>query len=274
MINGMKIGVFDSGLGGLILTDSFIKILPQYDFIYLGDTARVPYGNRSQALIYEFSVQAIDFLFKQDCGLIIVACNTASAEALHKLQTEYLPKYYPKRKILGVLIPAAEAAVAASQNNRIGLIGTLATVKSSAFDREIHKLRPAVQIFQQVTPLLVPLVESGELEWADMILAKYLKPLIESQVDTLILGCTHYPALKTNIRQLVGDNVAVISQDEVVAGKLRQYLERHAEIDRLLAKDNDHKFFATDVTMAMKGLANKLFSSPISLTKIDIPDRP
>ena len=131
-----------------------------------------------------------------------------------------------------------------------------------------------MQIFQQVTPLLVPLVESGELEWADMILAKYLKPLIESQVDTLILGCTHYPALKTNIRQLVGDNVAVISQDEVVAGKLRQYLERHAEIDRLLAKDNDHKFFATDVTMVMKGLANKLFSSPISLTKIDIPDRP
>jgi len=266
----MKIGVFDSGLGGLIITHSLVEAMPEYDFVYLGDTARVPYGSRSQEMIYNFSKQGMDFLFEHDCNLVVVACNTASSEALRRLQQEYLVEEYPDRRILGVLIPAAEAATEVTKNNRVGIIGTQATITSKAFERELKKLKADVQITSKTTPLLVPILESGETEWANLVLEKYLKSLTEAQIDTLILGCTHYPALKQNIREIVGDNVNVICQDEVVPPKLLDYLARHTDIEQRLTKKGTRTFFVTDITESMENLANKLFDDVIKLDKVDL----
>src|SRR6185437_6403740 len=152
----MKIGVFDSGLGGLIVTHGILQTLPEYDYLYLGDTARVPYGNRSHETVYRFTREAVDYLFAQDCRLIVIACNTASAEAVGRIQKEYLPARYPGRQVLGVLIPAAETAVAASVTGRIGVLATAGTVQSETFVHQIAKLRPEAQVFQQAAPLLVP----------------------------------------------------------------------------------------------------------------------
>ncbi len=266
----MKIGIFDSGLGGLLITHSLIQSLPEFDYIYLGDTARVPYGNRSQETVYQFTEQAIDYLFKHDCKLIIVACNTASAEALRKIQQEYLPIHYPDRRVLGVLIPAAEAAVESSANNKIGILGTNSTVKSEAFIQEIKKLDPNVEVYQQAAPLLVPLVENNGMKWAGPIVDEYLDPLIENGIDTLVLGCTHYPFLKQMIREKVGNTVKVVSQDEVVPAKLKDYLSRHSEIETKLSKTSQHTFLVTDFTETVSDLAQKLFGEEISLQLVHL----
>lgn len=261
----MKIGIFDSGLGGLIIAHSLMKRLPEYDYIYLGDTARVPYGNRSQKTIYQFTEQAIRFLFKQDCGLIIIACNTASAEALRQIQQQYLPAHYPDRKVLGVLIPAAEEAAAKTKNKRIGVLATVSTVNSQAFGREVDKLLPKAEIFQQAAPLLVPLVENDGLKWAEPILREYLSPLLQKNIDTLILGCTHYPVLKKQIEEIVGRGINVISQDEVVPKKLEDYISRHPEIDSKLTKGSQQEFFVTDRTEGIEALGAKLFGEKVNL---------
>jgi len=262
----MKIGIFDSGLGGLLIAHSLIQALPQYDYLYLGDTARVPYGSRSQDTVYEFTLQAVEYLFAQDCGLIIVACNTASAEALRRIQREYLPKYYPDRRVLGVLIPAAEAAAQATKNHHIGVLATLGTVNSGTFKRELLKLDPELTIIQQPAPLLVPLVENGGLKWAAPILDEYLAPL--TGIDTLILGCTHYPYMKDLIREKVGEGVKVISQDEVVPAKLADYLKRHPEIDQTLSNQGTRNYHVTDLTAEASRLSTKLFGEPIELELI------
>ncbi len=262
----MKIGVFDSGLGGLIITHSLIQALPQYDYVYLGDTARVPYGNRSQSIIYEFTRQAVEYLFKNNCGLVILACNTASAEALRRLQQEYLPRHYPDRRVIGVLIPAAEAAVAATTSGQIGVLATRGTVASGTFTRELHKLAPNATVTPQAAPLLVPLIENDGLAWAGPILDEYLKPL--TGVDTLILGCTHYPFLKDQIRRKTGEGVTVISQDEVVPPKLADYLRRHPEIETTLSRHESRSFQVTDLTSEAERLAGELFRRPIALETI------
>lgn len=178
----MKIGIFDSGLGGLGVGLRIIDALPQYDYVYLGDTQRVPYGNRAQDTIYRFTREAVDFLFAQDCVLVILACNTASAEALRRIQQEHVPATHPDRKVLGVLIPAAESAVA--HGDRIGVIATAGAVASKAWPREIHRIDPAKKVFQKATPLLVPLVENDGLKWVEPILSEYLEPLKDAQIDT------------------------------------------------------------------------------------------
>ncbi len=265
----MKIGIFDSGLGGLLITHSLTSALPEYDFIYLGDTARVPYGNRSQAIIYEFTRDAIEYLFRQDCALIIVACNTASAEALRKIQREYLPKRYPDRRVLGVLIPAAEAAVAATKSGHIGILATMSTINSGAFEREILKLRPDAQIAAQPAPLLVPLLENDGLKWAPPILNEYLQTL--SGVDTLILGCTHYPYMKQMIRSQVGDGTTVICQDEIIPDKFRDYLKRHPEIEDKLSKNGTGQYLVTDITDQAQVMAERLYRQKISIELVDLP---
>ncbi len=173
-IKTMKIGVFDSGLGGLFVTRALVKNLPQYHYMYLGDTQRVPYGNRSQETVYQFLHEAVDYLFAHGCELIIVACNTASAEALRRVQREYLPTHYPKRRVLGIIIPTAEAALKDSKIKRVGVLATQGTVGSGAYVRELKKIRPGVTIFQEAAPLLVPLVESNAAQFADPILRSYL----------------------------------------------------------------------------------------------------
>ncbi len=265
----MKIGVFDSGLGGLLIAHSLIQALPEYDYLYLGDTARVPYGNRSQETIYEFTRQAIDYLFHHGCSLIIVACNTASAEALRRIQQEYLPKQYPDRKVLGVLVPAVEAAIAASHNYHIGVLATRSAVDSKAFNREIAKRAPEMSVSAAAAPLLVPLVENGGTQWAEPILTAYLVPLKAKGIDTLILGCTHYPYLKHQIAAIMGPGVKLIGQDEVVPPKLAEYLHRHPDVNRKLSRNGRYEFHVTDLTPDAQRLAADLFGQPITLHHVD-----
>lgn len=260
----MKIGIFDSGLGGLFLTKALVKNLPAYDYVYLGDTQRMPYGNRSHETVYRFLEEAVDYLFMHGCELIIVACNTASAEALREIQHGYLPRHYPKRKILGVIIPTAEVTLMDPRTKRIGIMATQGTVASGAYVRELKKIRPAVAVFQHAAPLLVPLIESDAVEFADPILRSYLAPLLKKKIDTLILGCTHYPILKRRIKRICGNKIVVISQDEIISRKMKDYLRRHPEIEKNLGKHKRREFLVTDLTDATKTLSRKWFGGDIS----------
>ncbi len=263
----MNIGIFDSGLGGLLITKSLIKKLSQYNYIYLGDTKRVPYGNRSSDTIYEFLKEAVEYLFKNDCKLVIVACNTASAQALRRIQQEFLPYHYPDRRVLGVIIPTCE--VAASGSKKIGVIATQATVESGAFVVELKKIDKNISIIQRATPLLVPIIENGALKFADIILKEYLKPF-KNKIDTLILGCTHYPILKKEIQKIVGNKVKVIAQNDLIGAKLKDYLVRHPEIEKLLNKKSKNKFFVTDTTSTMKKNVKKWFGKDAKLENISL----
>lgn len=259
------IGVFDSGFGGLTILRGIVKELPQYDYVYLGDTARVPYGTRSQETIYEFTKQAVDFLFGHDCELIILACNTASSDALRTIQREYLPKYYRDKRVLGVLIPAAEYASVKTKNKRIGVIATPRTVESKAFVRELHKLDAKIKVFQKACPLLVPLVEAGEYrsEVARTVLKNYLKPLLRKNVDTLILGCTHYGILEPQVRKIVGSKVNIVSEAGVVSKSLTRYLERHRDTASKLGRHSDVCFYSTDLTEKFMQLGGTFFGKKI-----------
>jgi glutamate racemase len=242
------IGVFDSGYGGLTVLKEFLRRLPEYDYLYLGDSARAPYGNKSLKVVYTYTRQAVDFLFRQGAVLIILACNTASAKALRRIQQEWLPHHYPDRRVLGVVIPLAEAAAEASRWGRIGVIGTRATIESRVFDQELRKLNPELKVFERACPLLVPLVEEG---WAGKpetrsILKKYVLPLKSKAVDTLILGCTHYPFLKKDIERIMGKNCRVLDAPAIVADKLSDYLARHPEIETRLSRNQARSFYTTD----------------------------
>jgi len=266
------IGVFDSGFGGLEILREIVKELPEYDYIYLGDTARAPYGSRSQEVVYKFTKQAVDFLFKHNSPLVILACNTASSEALHRIQREYLPKHYPNRRVLGVVIPAAEAAVEVTQNNRIGVIATESTVASGAFERELKKLNPELEVFQNACPLLVPIIEAGEHNSgvADNLIKNYLKSLIKEHIDTLILGCTHYGLLEAKIRKITDGKVNIISEGKIVAEKLKDYLMRHPEIESKLGKNSEIKFLTTDLTDKFKTLGSQFFGRQIKPEKVNL----
>jgi glutamate racemase len=266
----MRIGLFDSGLGGLIVTHGLIKDLTAYDYMYLGDTARVPYGNRSQEVIYEFTRSGVEYLFKQGCQLVILACNTASAEALRKIQQEYLPEKYPDRQVLGVLIPGAEEAIAQTRNGKVGIIATRGTVDSKAYIREVHRIDPGILVFQQAAPLLVPLVESNSFEYMEPMLSDYIAPLLAQDIDTLILGCTHYPMFKDHLRKKLGAKVAVVSQDEFIPIKLADYLRRHPEIDQKLSKNEARQFFVTDLAPSTSEVARNIFGENIELVKVSL----
>ena len=267
----MKIGIFDSGLGGLIITHALVEALPEYDSLYFGDTARVPYGNRSAALVTSFTQQAVDYLFDQGCGLIIVACNTASAEALRSVQVARQALPDDGRRVLGVLIPAAEVAVAAQTNRRIGVLATRGTVASGAFEREILKLDSSCQVFSQAAPLLVSLVEGDALKWADPILDEYLAPLMEQQIGTLVLGCTHYPFLKEQIRNKVGDAVRVLSQDEFIPTKLVEYLARHPELEVRLTRGGSQEYQVTDQNIDIQSVSKHLSGGSIVIKEVVLP---
>lgn len=242
----MKIGVFDSGLGGLTILKSMIKKLPQYHYVYLGDNARVPYGNRSADLIYQFTTQAVDFLVKKNCSLIILACNTSTATSLKRIQQEYLPKRYPNTKVLGVIRPTVEEIVN-KKYKKIGVIGTKATVNSYAFKKEILKLAPKALVYQKACPLLVPYIEDGHhnKKILELLLKDYLKN-IKNKIDVLILGCTHYEIIKNNIKKIVGKKVKIISEGEKVANSLKKYLINHQEIEKKLIKDGKIELYFTD----------------------------
>lgn len=252
-----KIGIFDSGLGGLIVAKAIHKLMPEYDYVYLGDTKRVPYGNRSQETIFEFTRDAVDYLFRtENCAIIVIACNTASARALRKIQKEYLPKNFPGRRVLGVLIPAAEEA---AMFKRVGILATRGTVNSSTFSKEIKKINASTMVFQTPAPVLVPLAEEGENVLAKPFIKKYLKPLLAKKIDALVLGCTHYPIFKQQLKREAGKKVRIISQDEIIPKKLKAYLAQHKEIEKKLSKKRDVKILATDKTQTVNELTKRWF---------------
>lgn len=266
------IGVFDSGFGGISTLRGIVKILPKYDYIYLGDTARAPYGTRSSETVYEFTKQAVDFLFSEGCELVILACNTASSEALRKIQKEHSAKKHPHKKVLGVLIPAIEDAILKTENQRVGVIATEGTVRSQSFVKETAKRAGEVEIYQQACPLLVPIVEAGEgnSKAAEMILRGYLKNLQKKNIDTLILGCTHYGVLKNKIRKIVGKRVSIVSDTDAVPRKLKHYLSRHPEIETRLRQNGKIRFYSTDLTEKFGVLGSKFFGKKIKTNKVSL----
>lgn len=266
-----SIGVFDSGFGGLQILRHIVKALPGYNYIYLGDTARTPYGSRSPEVVFKFTRQAIDFLFKQSCWLIILACNTASCEALRQIQQEYLPRHYSERRVLGVIIPAAQEA-AQETKGRVGVMATEGSVRSGTFVSEIKKLDQKIKIFQQACPLLVPIVEAGEenSQAAELILKNYLAPLLKKKIDTLILGCTHYGALEQNIKKMTGGKINVVNEGRIVAQKLKDYLARHPAIEQKLGKNSKTKFYTTDLTDRFKTFGGKFFGRKIVAKRMNL----
>ena len=266
----MKIGFFDSGLGGLMIMKSCMDILPDYDYVYLGDTLHVPYGGRSKEAIYAFSIAAVEELFKRDCQIVIMACNTASAVILRKLQQEWLKENYPDRRVLGVVVPTLEAA-SEKGHKKIGLIATAGTVESDVYRAELNKIDPDMVITSQPCPLLVPLIEYGRREWVGPILGDYLQPLITANVESLILGCTHYPLLKGEIlAQLYGTGTELISQDEIIPHKLKDYLERHSDMAEKLSKKSSQQFLVTDLTPTYSATAERIFGTPLHLEKVTV----
>ncbi|MFW6043727.1 MAG: glutamate racemase [Marinilabiliaceae bacterium] len=244
------IGVFDSGYGGLTILDEFLKTFPGYDFIYLGDNARTPYGTRSFDVVYHYTLESVHKLFEMGAHLVILACNTASAKALRSIQEIDLPRYGPDRRVLGVVRPSAEEVGKMTKNRHIGIVGTTGTVQSFSYPMEIEKLYPDTLVTQQACPMWVPLVENGEIhtEGAAFFVKRDLEKLFEKDphIDTLVLGCTHYPLLLEQINRFIPQGVEVMSQGPVVAASLRDYLRRHPEMDARCSKEGKCRFYTTE----------------------------
>lgn len=263
----MYLGVFDSGLGGLLIAKSIRSHMPDIDMIYYGDTLHLPYGNRSAEAIYEYSRRAIEYLFSLDCRLIVVACNTVSATALRRLQQEYLPSSsWPERRILGVVVPTLEEAIERG-HRKIGLLGTHHTVSSNVYQQELQKINPNIEIAQNAAPLLVPMIENDGMKWIDPVLEHYLYPLTEAQTECLILGCTHYSLLKDKIAAIAGKGITLLSQDEIIPGKLGDYLARHPEIANDIGKTAKSRFMVSDLTQNYRDSAVSLYGQEIKIEK-------
>lgn len=265
------IGVFDSGFGGLTIFKEIQAKLPDYDYIYLGDNARAPYGHHTQSVIYEYTRQAVDYLFNQGCDLIILACNTASSEALRTLQQEYLPKKYPGKNVLGVVRPLAEAASQITKNNKVAVIGTVSTIESQAYIRELKTLNNKIEVYQQACPLLVPLVEESQESTpeAKSILHKYLESIHNQQLDVLILGCTHYGFFTEEISNYFGESVIILNSGEIVADKLVEYLQRHPEFNSQ-STNPQTVFLTTDDNLKFNKAATKYFGKEIKAKTIKL----
>jgi len=274
-ISKKSIGVFDSGFGGLAILKEIKKELPEYDYLYLGDTARAPYGSRAKEEIYTFTEEGVRFLFEQGAELVVLACNSSSSDALRKLQQEYIPQKFPSKKVLGVLIPAAEEAIEKTRNKKVGLIATEATITSSSFRRELKKLDREVKIFERACPELVPLVETGDTdsEKTKEVLNVYLEPLKEGEIDTLILGCTHYEFLEKNIKEIMGEGVLVISEGAVISDKLKKYLDKHTEIKDKLSRDGERVFFTTGFKEKFDSQGGIFFGEKIESQEIAISSK-
>ncbi len=244
------IGIFDSGYGGLTVYQEIAEALPDYDFIYLGDNARTPYGTRSFEVIYQYTEEAVKFLFEQGCQLIIIACNTASAEALRNIQQKFLPTYDPNRRVLGVIRPSVEAVGSVTKSKVVGVLGTEGTVRSESYILEINKLFPEIEVIQQACPMWVPLVENHELDndGAEFFIKREIDALFaqNSLIDTVILGCTHYPHLIKLIKKHLPQHVTLLVQGAIVADSLVDYLQRHGDINQLCTKDRKRQFFTTE----------------------------
>jgi glutamate racemase len=244
------IGIFDSGYGGLAIFKEIIKELPQYDYIYLGDNARVPYGNRSYETVYKYTLECVNHLFEKGCHLVILACNTASAKALRTIQQNDLTKMNSLHRVLGVIRPTTEIIGQFTSTGHVGIFATTGTVESQSYPIEIQKFFPGIEVFQEACPMWVPIVENNEHEsaGADFFVKKYINNLLKqsTQIDTIILGCTHYPLLINKIRQFLSPDITIISQGEIIAKSLAKYLNVHPEIEALCRKNTKYSFYTTE----------------------------
>lgn len=244
------IGIFDSGYGGLTIYNEIKKLLPDYDYIYLGDNARTPYGTRSFNTVYEFTRQAVRYLFEQGCQLVILACNTASAKALRSIQQLDLPLLDPNRRVLGIIRPTVETIGEVTKSRHVGVLATEGTIKSLSYPLEIRKLFPDIEVTGEACPIWVPLVETNEFasDGADFFIKRHIENLLarDSKIDTIILGCTHYPILLDKIRKYVPKGISIMTQGSAVASSLKDYLSRHPEMDSLCTKGGSSTFFTTE----------------------------
>ena len=246
------IGVFDSGYGGLTILSKIREHMPQYDYIYLGDNARTPYGTRSFEVVYQFTLQAVEKLFDLGCQLVILACNTASAKALRTIQQVNLPKIDSTRRVLGVIRPTAECISQLTQTRHVGILATAGTIKSESYIIEINKLFPDIMVVGEACPMWVPLVENNEYnsKGSDYFVQKHINQILDKdpKIDTLILGCTHYPLLLKKIREFTPSHIRIVAQGEYVAISLEDYLRRHPEMDNRCTKRGTCRFLTTEST--------------------------
>ena len=268
------IGVFDSGYGGLTILNGIRQQLPQYDYLYLGDNARAPYGPRSFDVVYEFTRQAVLRLFEMGCHLVILGCNTASAKALRTIQQHDLPQWDPERRVLGIIRPTAEVIGSLTQSRHIGVLATEGTIKSESYNLEIQKLHPDITVSGVACPFWVPLVEYNEADspGADYFVKKRIDQImaLDPQIDAIILGCTHYPLLMPKILKYLPKGVKIISQGEYVANSLKDYLERHTQIERKCAQGGSTRYLTTENPDKFKESARIFLNEEIQVENITL----
>jgi glutamate racemase len=272
-----KIGVFDSGYGGLTVLKSLVKALRELHFVYLGDNARAPYGDRSFDTVYHYTLDCVNWLFDHDCDLVILACNTASAKALRQIQQVDLPLRNDNKRVLGVLRPTTESVGQFTQSKHVGILGTTGTIKSDSYKIEIAKFFPDIQVSQEACPIWVHLVENDLLnvEGTDFFVNDHIQRLLEkdNQIDAILLACTHYPLLLDSIQKAVPQNVRIISQGDLVAEKLVDYLKRHPEFANNILKDGQREFFTTDQFNDFDAKAGKFYGQSVFAKRVEIPQK-
>lgn len=268
------IGVFDSGYGGLTILKEFMRQLPEYDYLYLGDNARAPYGTRSYETVYEYTLSCVKYLFDQGCNLVILACNTASAKALRTIQQKDLPLIDAQKRVLGVIRPTTEIIGSYTKTGKVGIFATKGTVSSQSYVVEINKFFPNINVYQEACPMWVPLVENDEADkpGADYFIKKHINQLLAQQqdIDTLVLGCTHYPLLLEKIRLYTPSHIRIITQGEIVAQSLKNYLENHPEMQINCSKGGVTKYFTTDNAYDFEVNANKFLNTSIHAQQVHI----
>lgn len=268
------IGIFDSGYGGLTIYRQIHQLMPQYDYIYLGDNARSPYGTRSFEVVYEFTLQAVTKLFQLGCELVILGCNTASAKALRSIQQNDLPRIDPNKRVLGVIRPTAECIGQISQSRHVGIFATPGTIRSHTYELEIAKLHPDIVVTGEACPMWVSLVENHEFDspGADYFVQKRIGNLLrrDPEIDTIILGCTHYPLLLEKILRYTPSGVRIIPQGDYVAESLQNYLYRHPEMEQRLSKTGKQRFLTTEYPEQFNEAAAVFLSSPVDAERITL----
>jgi glutamate racemase len=274
MHSHQPIGIFDSGYGGLTVLKEITARLPQYDYLYLGDNARAPYGSRSFESVYRYTLECVQWFFQMNCSLVILACNTASSKALRTIQQNDLPGIGPGKRVLGVIRPTTEIIGKFTKTNNIGILATSGTVQSGSYLVEINKFFPEINVVQQACPMWVPLIENNEhnSKGADYFVKEYLDSLLEknSSIDSILLACTHYPLLRNKIAENLPGNISIISQGGIVAGSLADYLERHPEIEKKCSKNEQIDFYTTDSTEDFDNHATIFYGKTVNSKHADL----
>jgi glutamate racemase len=273
-VQQQPIGVFDSGFGGLTVLREIERLLPQYDFIYLGDNARAPYGNRSFEIIHKYTLEAVSWLFSKGCHLVIIACNTASAKALRTIQQKDLPQIAPQRRVLGIIRPVTEIIGTMTTTNHVGILGTAGTVSSNSYVIEINRFFPDLVVVQEACPMWVPLVENNEYEsdGADFFISKHMAAIerADPAIDAIVLGCTHYPLLLSKIKQYLPSRMRLVSQGTIVAAGLVEYLRRHPEIEGNCSKHQLREFYTSETADNFNRLAEIFYGSKVNSLHVDM----